>query len=52
MLGELAANARPDGLMDAARAIMTTDTFPKVATAQVKIGDTEVVIPASPRARA
>ncbi len=40
----LVANARPDGLMDAAKAIMTTDTFPKVATARVKLGDTEVVI--------
>ena len=30
--------------MDAARAIMTTDTFPKVATARVKLGEAEVVI--------
>ena len=30
--------------MDAAQAIMTTDTFPKVATARVKIGEREVVI--------
>ena len=30
----LVAGAKPDGLMDAARAIMTTDTFPKVATAR------------------
>jgi glutamate N-acetyltransferase/amino-acid N-acetyltransferase len=44
VLGGLSANARPDGLMDAARAIMTTDTFPKVATARVNIGDAEVVI--------
>ena len=27
------------GWLDAARAIMTTDTFPKVATATAKIGD-------------
>ena len=40
----LVAGAKPDGLMDAARAIMTTDTFPKVATARVPIGETEVVI--------
>ena len=40
---DLNARAAPDGLMDAARAIMTTDTFPKVATARVKIGETEVV---------
>jgi glutamate N-acetyltransferase/amino-acid N-acetyltransferase len=44
VLDELAASAKADGLMDAARAIMTTDTFPKVATARVKIGDAEVVI--------
>src|SRR6185503_3906776 len=29
---------------DAAKAIMTTDTFPKVATAQVKLGDATVTI--------
>jgi glutamate N-acetyltransferase / amino-acid N-acetyltransferase len=40
----LVAAAEPDGLMDAARAIMTTDTFPKVATSRVPIGDTEVVV--------
>ena len=44
VLNDLTADARPDGLMEAARAIMTTDTFPKVATARVKIGETEVVI--------
>jgi glutamate N-acetyltransferase/amino-acid N-acetyltransferase len=44
VLGALNANARADGLMDAARAIMTTDTFPKVATAQVKLGDVDVAI--------
>ena len=32
-LDKLVAGARPDALMDAAKAIMTTDTFPKVATA-------------------
>ena len=35
-LDALDAGAEPDGLMDAARAIMTTDTFPKVATATVE----------------
>jgi glutamate N-acetyltransferase/amino-acid N-acetyltransferase len=40
----LLAAASPDGLMDAARAIMTTDTFPKVATARAKLGDAEVTI--------
>ena len=44
VIDQLAANARSDGLMDAARAIMTTDTFPKVATQRVKLGETEVTI--------
>ena len=43
-LDKLVAGAKPDALMDAAKAIMTTDTFPKVATARVKIGETEVTI--------
>src|ERR1700750_1418034 len=37
VMSTLAANAVPGGWMDAARAIMTTDTFPKVATATVKL---------------
>jgi glutamate N-acetyltransferase/amino-acid N-acetyltransferase len=32
VLEALAKNARPDAWMDAARAIMTTDTYPKLAT--------------------
>jgi glutamate N-acetyltransferase/amino-acid N-acetyltransferase len=44
VLDELAARAKPDGWLDAAKAIMTTDTFPKVATAKAKIGDVEVTI--------
>jgi glutamate N-acetyltransferase/amino-acid N-acetyltransferase len=44
VLDALAASATPDGLMDAARAIMTTDTFPKVATAGAEIDGCEVVI--------
>jgi glutamate N-acetyltransferase/amino-acid N-acetyltransferase len=44
VLDELAAGAKPDGLMDAARAIMTTDTFPKVATQQVMIEGSLVTI--------
>ena len=43
-LGALVATARPDGIMDAAKAIMTTDTFPKVATTRVALGDAEVTI--------
>jgi glutamate N-acetyltransferase / amino-acid N-acetyltransferase len=44
VLDKLNANAKPDGLMEAAKAIMTTDTFPKVATVSVKIGETEVTL--------
>ena len=44
VLGELAARATPDGWMEAASAIMTTDTFPKVATATVKLGKAKVTI--------
>lgn len=36
--------AAPDGWFDAARAIMTTDTFPKLATRKVKLGGVEVTI--------
>ncbi|MBB4198461.1 bifunctional ornithine acetyltransferase/N-acetylglutamate synthase [Rhodoblastus sphagnicola] len=44
VLERLAADARADAWLDAARAIMTTDTFPKVATAKAVIGDVEVTI--------
>ncbi|GAB1718096.1 MAG: N-acetylglutamate synthase [Nitrobacter sp.] len=44
VLERLARDAAPDRWMDAARAIMTTDTFPKVATARVKLGKTTVTI--------
>ncbi len=40
----LIKNARPDGWSDAARAIMTTDTYAKQATVQAKIGDQTVTI--------
>ena len=40
----LVANAQPGDFLAAARAIMTTDTFPKVATATVKIGKAKVTI--------
>src|SRR3954462_1033655 len=36
VMHELAAQAAPGGFLDAAKAIMTTDTFPKVATARAK----------------
>jgi glutamate N-acetyltransferase / amino-acid N-acetyltransferase len=44
VLATLAETAAPDHWMDAARAIMTTDTFPKVATATVKLGKAKVTI--------
>ncbi|MET0971517.1 MAG: bifunctional glutamate N-acetyltransferase/amino-acid acetyltransferase ArgJ [Tardiphaga sp.] len=44
VLDKLAESAAPDGWMDAAKAIMTTDTFPKVATATVKLGKAKVTI--------
>jgi glutamate N-acetyltransferase/amino-acid N-acetyltransferase len=40
----LAADAAPGHWLDAAKAIMTTDTFPKVSTAKTNIGKTEVTI--------
>jgi glutamate N-acetyltransferase / amino-acid N-acetyltransferase len=40
----LSERARPGDFLTAAQAIMTTDTFPKVATATAKIGNTEVTI--------
>src|SRR6201985_3002754 len=44
VLGTLAGTAVPGDWMAAARAIMTTDTFPKVATATVKLGKAKVSI--------
>ncbi len=44
VLGTLAETAAPGQWMDAAKAIMTTDTFPKVATATVKLGKAKVII--------
>jgi glutamate N-acetyltransferase/amino-acid N-acetyltransferase len=44
VLGDLATKTVPEAWMDAARAIMTTDTFPKVATATVKLGKAKVTI--------
>jgi glutamate N-acetyltransferase / amino-acid N-acetyltransferase len=40
----LVARASSGGFLDAAKAIMTTDTFPKVSTAQASIGGTSVRI--------
>ena len=44
VLEDCAARALPGGWLDAATAIMTTDTFPKVATRSARIGATEVRI--------
>jgi glutamate N-acetyltransferase/amino-acid N-acetyltransferase len=43
-LARLATEAAPGRLLDAARAIMTTDTFPKIATRRVQIGGGAVTI--------
>ncbi len=44
VLDRLVAEAREDGIAGAARAIMTTDTFPKLATATVDLGGVRVTI--------
>ncbi|MDR3468812.1 MAG: bifunctional glutamate N-acetyltransferase/amino-acid acetyltransferase ArgJ [Xanthobacteraceae bacterium] len=44
VLGTLAREATPGHWHDAARAIMTTDTFPKIATATVRLGKATVTI--------
>jgi glutamate N-acetyltransferase/amino-acid N-acetyltransferase len=44
LLDGLAKAAAPGAWHDAARAIMTTDTFPKLATRTVRLGGTDVVI--------
>ena len=44
VLVECAGRVKGDAWQDAARAIMTTDTFPKGASKKVKIGEVEVTI--------
>jgi glutamate N-acetyltransferase/amino-acid N-acetyltransferase len=44
LIAGLAKSAAPGAWHDAARAITTTDTFPKLATRKVRLGGTEVVI--------
>lgn len=44
LLAGLAKATKPDAFEAAARAIMTTDTYPKLATRTARIGDTEVRI--------
>jgi glutamate N-acetyltransferase/amino-acid N-acetyltransferase len=44
VMEQLVANATGGPWLDAAKAIMTTDTFPKVATARAKLGKATVTI--------
>ena len=44
VLGDMNADAKPDFWLDAAKAIMTTDTYPKVATRSAAIGGVTVTI--------
>jgi glutamate N-acetyltransferase/amino-acid N-acetyltransferase len=44
LLESMAGKAEPDRWADAGKAIMTTDTYPKYATATVALGDVEVTI--------
>ena len=44
LLADLAKSAKADAWADTARAIMTTDTYPKLATRRAKIGGVEVTI--------
>lgn len=44
LLSDMVKDARPDLWTEAAKAIMTTDTYPKVATTTVKLGDGEVTL--------
>ncbi len=44
VLDKMVATATPDAYEEAARAIMTTDTFPKLATARARIAGADVTI--------
>ncbi|MCY4543233.1 MAG: bifunctional glutamate N-acetyltransferase/amino-acid acetyltransferase ArgJ [Rhodobacteraceae bacterium] len=44
VLEQLAGGLDPDGIADAARAIMTTDTFPKGAGGKFEVGESEIAI--------
>ena len=44
VMATLVEQASRDRWLDAARAIMTTDTFPKIATTTVRLGKTDVTI--------
>jgi glutamate N-acetyltransferase/amino-acid N-acetyltransferase len=44
LLGDLAREAKPDAFEQAARAIMTTDTYPKLATRKTEIDGVEITV--------
>src|SRR5215471_6588533 len=44
VMADLAATASPDGYAEAAKAIMTTDTFAKLASARIRLAGTDVTI--------
>jgi glutamate N-acetyltransferase/amino-acid N-acetyltransferase len=44
VLAKMASGAREDGWADAARAIMTTDTYPKLAVRRALVGDAHVTL--------
>jgi glutamate N-acetyltransferase/amino-acid N-acetyltransferase len=44
VMEQLADAAQAEGWLDAARAMMTTDTFPKLATATARLGKTSITI--------
>ncbi|MCV3238538.1 bifunctional glutamate N-acetyltransferase/amino-acid acetyltransferase ArgJ [Mesorhizobium sp. ZC-5] len=44
LLANMVKDAKPTLWADAGKAIMTTDTYPKYATAKVKLGDADVTI--------
>jgi glutamate N-acetyltransferase/amino-acid N-acetyltransferase len=44
VLDEIVSRAKPGQFLEAARAIMTTDTFPKTATASAKLGKAKVTV--------
>ncbi len=44
LLAGMAKEARPDQWAEAAKAIMTTDTYPKLVTATVRLGDVDVTL--------
>jgi glutamate N-acetyltransferase/amino-acid N-acetyltransferase len=44
LIADMTGQARPDQWAEAAGAIMTTDTYPKMATATVRLGEADVTI--------